>query len=89
LPPLDAIKQSLSQHPTVRSAISDQDYANFAGQGLKLGHPWTVRAGMQLRNTMFKMVKQSPIVMSRTLVLKSRFVYLANTSWIRIWRNEE
>jgi outer membrane protein TolC len=51
LPPLDAIKQSLSQHPTVRSAISDQDYANFAGQGLKLGHPWTVRAGMQLRNS--------------------------------------
>ena len=51
LPPLDAIKHSLSQHPTVRSAVSDQDYANFAGQGLKLGHPWTVRAGMQLRNT--------------------------------------
>ena len=44
-------QQSLSQHPTVRSAVSDQDYANFAGQGLKLGHPWTVRAGMQLRNT--------------------------------------
>jgi hypothetical protein len=36
LPPLDAIKHSLSQHPTVRSAISDQDYANFSGQGLKL-----------------------------------------------------
>ena len=51
LPPLDAVKQSLSQHPTVRSAVSDQDYANFAGQGLKLGHPWTVRAGMQLRNS--------------------------------------
>ena len=51
LPPPDASKQSLSQHPTVRSAVSDQDYANFAGQGLKLGHPWTVRAGMQLRNT--------------------------------------
>lgn len=32
LPPLDAIKHSLSQHPTVRSAISDQDYANFSGQ---------------------------------------------------------
>ena len=51
LPPLDAIKHSLSQHPTVRSAISDQDYANFSGQGLKLGQPWTVRAGMQLRNS--------------------------------------
>lgn len=51
LPPLNAVKQSLSQHPTVRSAVSDQDYANFAGQGLKLGHPWTVRAGMQLRNS--------------------------------------
>lgn len=51
LPPLDAIKQSLSRHPTVRSAIADQDYANFAGQGLKLGQPWTVRAGMQLRNS--------------------------------------
>jgi len=51
LPQLDAVKQSLLQHPTVRSAVSDQDYANFAGQGLKLGHPWTVRAGMQLRNT--------------------------------------
>ncbi|WP_336939223.1 TolC family protein [Acinetobacter modestus] len=51
LPPLDAIKQSLSQHPTVRSAVSEQDYANFAGQGLKLGHPWSVRAGMQLRNS--------------------------------------
>lgn len=51
LPQLDAVKQSLLQHPTVRSAVSDQDYANFAGQGLKLGHPWTVRAGMQLRNS--------------------------------------
>ena len=51
LPPLDAIKQSLSRHPTVLSAIADQDYANFAGQGLKLGQPWTVRAGMQLRNS--------------------------------------
>lgn len=51
LPPFDAIKQSLSQHPSVRSAISDQDYADFAGQGLKLGHPWTMRTGMQLRKT--------------------------------------
>jgi cobalt-zinc-cadmium efflux system outer membrane protein len=51
LPPLDAIKQSLSQHPTVQSAVSDQDYANFAGQGLKLDHPWTARAGMQLRHS--------------------------------------
>ncbi|MHA3097450.1 TolC family protein [Acinetobacter brisouii] len=51
LPPFDAVKQSLYQHPSVRSAISDQDYANFAGQGLKLGHPWTMRTGMQLRKT--------------------------------------
>ena len=52
LPPLEAVKQSLAEHPSVRAAISDQDYANFAGQGLKLGqHPWTVRAGMQLRKT--------------------------------------
>lgn len=52
LPPLEAVKQSLSEHPSVRAAISDQDYADFAGQGLKLGqHPWTVRAGMQLRKT--------------------------------------
>lgn len=52
LPPLVAVQQSLAEHPSVRAAISDQDYANFAGQGLKLGQqPWTVRAGMQLRQT--------------------------------------
>ncbi|MBJ9952432.1 MULTISPECIES: TolC family protein [unclassified Acinetobacter] len=52
LPPVEAVKQSLAEHSTVRAAISDQDYADFAGQGLKLGqHPWTVRAGMQLRKT--------------------------------------
>lgn len=52
LPPLAAVQQSLAEHPSVRAAISDQDYADFAGQGLKLGqNPWTVRAGMQLRKT--------------------------------------
>lgn len=52
LPTLEAVKQTLAEHPNVRAAISDRDYANFAGQGLKLGqHPWTVRAGMQLRKT--------------------------------------
>lgn len=52
LPPSAAVQLSLAEHPSVRAAISDQDHANFAGQGLKLGqHPWTVRAGMQLRKT--------------------------------------
>ena len=52
LPPFDAVKQSLAQHPSVRGAVSDQDLAGFTGQRLKLGqHPWTATAGMQLRKT--------------------------------------
>ncbi|WOE31518.1 MULTISPECIES: TolC family protein [unclassified Acinetobacter] len=52
LPPLAAVKQTLADNPSVRAAISDQDYASFAGQDLKLGqNPWTVRTGMQLRKT--------------------------------------
>ncbi|UBX42545.1 TolC family protein (plasmid) [Acinetobacter baumannii] len=52
LPPLEAVQQSLVEHPNVRAAISEQDYADFARQGLKVGqNPWTVTAGMQVRKT--------------------------------------